>query len=101
YPASDRALVLDTSRSAFNYPRAEVAWDLDGDGKFERRTGTRTTLTLPAGSPKPTRVGVRIRTTEGKTFTDQRTLGSRAAPIFSRVSETTATQNIGSWVAGR
>jgi hypothetical protein len=73
-------VTVDTSNSWLDQPRARVEWDLDGNGTYERSSGTAvsTTFTPSAAGTRP--VGVRITTLDGSVVTAQTSLRVAAAP---------------------
>ena len=67
-PTVGRPLMLDTSNSALDFPRRDVRWDLDGDGRYERAAADHVRLRVPRPSAGTHRVGVAITTTDGRTY---------------------------------
>ena len=67
-----RRVVLDTANSTLDHPRADVRWDLDGDGDFERRAGAAVRLIVRAPAVASWTVAVRITTTDGRSVDGRR-----------------------------
>lgn len=64
--ADGTSVRLDTTNSVLNQPRADVRWDLDGDGTYETAGGRAVARTV-AASDLGARVGVQITTRGGAT----------------------------------
>ncbi|MEA2293672.1 MAG: hypothetical protein QOE86_1311 [Solirubrobacteraceae bacterium] len=64
-PRTGSRLVLDTSNSRLNQPRADVRWDLDGDGVFETDAGAQWAITVPSMPASMDRVAVQITSRDG------------------------------------
>jgi plastocyanin len=60
-------LKLDSSRSSGAAPIVGHEWDLDGDGSFEKDTGTEPTAELTPESDGPLTVHVRVKDDRGQT----------------------------------
>jgi hypothetical protein len=73
-PQAFEPTVLDTGASTLDQPRADVRWDLDGDGSYERRTGTAVTARVEFDGVGERKIGVRIAMRDGDVVTARRTI---------------------------
>lgn len=90
-PTTGRPVVLDTSNSQLDQPRARVEWDLDDDAVYERDAGTAVTTSwtpLIAGRQD---IGVRITTRDGTVTTASRSVVIDAPALASAPQNVTVT----------
>jgi hypothetical protein len=73
-PVVGSQVTLDTTNSTLNQPRADVRWDLDGDGAFETDAGTAVRTTFVPTSSGTRTVGVQITTRSGSVVGGHRTI---------------------------
>jgi hypothetical protein len=78
-PRVGQPVTLDTTNSVLNQPRAQVRWDLDGDGTYETNAGSAVQETFVPTSAGTRTVGVQITTRAGTVVTGQRTIAVAAA----------------------
>jgi hypothetical protein len=73
-PKVGTALTIDTTNSTLNQPRAQVRWDLDGNGTYESGGDKAVKKTFTPGKAGTLTIGVQITTRAGTVVTGKRTI---------------------------
>ena len=73
-PRAGSPVMLDTSNSVLNHPRAKLQWDFDGNGTYESNWGAARTASFVPATAGTRQVGLRITTTDGTVATGSRTI---------------------------